>query len=264
LPFLNYSSVLDPEKDVLKQVLLESMNGTIKWDSTDSAILSSLKKNLESEDSNTRYLSLFLIQKTTDRSFLTILTRLSADDPDPDVRVTVIKTLDILLGGDVGYYFELLESGSQDHDRPTLTLLLELSWDYDNALKAIPFFTDERWRQAEQPGQLLTQLAARIYPVCPREIESFIRKAAKASPWLFALASAWLANINPLNTENNKKHWLTLLRKRIPGLQGLLVQKAIDNKSTWAIEHLQQSLEFIKDPAVAGQTKNAVKAIIEQ
>ena len=248
-----------PEHTVLKQILLELMNGPMSWDPADESIQAALKANLNSEDSNTRYLSLFLIKRTKDHGFIPILTQKAAEDPDQDVRETVVKCIDTLLRGDLAYYLEILAGSPQEQERRTLTLVLKLDWDRKNALKAITFFAGERWQKADQ----LMRLAAKIYTVCPGEIEDFVRIEQKHTPWLFALTSACLANINPLNTEVNKKRWLTLLHKRIPELQTHLIQKVVDNKSKWAIEHLQHSLDFITDPAIARLTKNTVKKLIE-
>jgi hypothetical protein len=253
-----FSSV--PEQEVLKQVLLELMNSSLSWDPGDETILAALKANLNSPDTNTRYLSLFLIKKTSDRSFIPLLTGKAAEDPDEAVRDAVVQCIDTLLGGDVGYYLETL-AGSRDpeQERMTMRLLLRLNWDRRHALVGIAFFAGERLQNMEQ----LISLAAKLYKVCPREIEDFVLQEQSATPWILALASAWLASINPLNTETNKKHWLSLLHKRIPGLQALLTRKAVENKSKWAVEPLQQSLDWITDPAVTELTKRAVKTIIE-
>ena len=250
----------DPKHDVQKQTLLELMNGPIKWDPADETILAALKANLNSPNTNMRYLSLFLIKKTKNTSFIPLLTQKAIDDPDQVIRDTVVQCIDALLKGDLGYYLETLTSQQEPEQiNKLLTLILKLNWDKKNALTAIIFFTKERWQKTD----LLIQLAAKLYPVCPREIEGFVRQNKTNTFWLLALSSAWLANINPLNTEANKEHWQTLLNKGIPGLQALLVQKAINNKSKWAVEPLQHSLDNITDPAIVGLTKRAVKKIIE-
>ncbi|MBN2442899.1 MAG: HEAT repeat domain-containing protein, partial [Spirochaetales bacterium] len=250
-----------PEQEVLKQTVLELMNGTLAWNPGDPAILAALKANLNNRDMNTRYLSLFLIKKTKDRSFIPLLTQKAIDDPDEVVRDTVVQCIDSLLEGDVGYYLKTMAVNQPDREQESITmkLLLRLGWDRRNALEAITFFAQKRWQYSKE----LTPLAVKLYQICPGEIEDFVRLEQAFTPWLLALASAWLANINPLNSENNKVHWLTLLHKNIPGLQALLVRKAIDNKSKWAVEPLQQSLDRIADPAEAGLTKEAVKTILE-
>ena len=253
-----------PGHEVLKQTLLELMNGHIHWDPDDEAIRAVLKENLNSQDTNTRYLSLFLIKTTKDHSFIPLLTQKAAEDPDEVVRDTVVQCIDTLLMGDVGYYLEKLASCPQDQEQENriLTLVLRLSWDRKNVEDAISFFAGERWQKMDQ----LMQLAVKIYAVCPREIEDYVRHVQQeqtSAPWLLALASAWLSNINPLNTEANKEHWLTLLHKGIHGLQALLIRKAIDNKSKWAVGPLQKSLDRITDPDIVGLTKRAVKTIIE-
>lgn len=250
-----------PGQEVLRQTLLELMNRHLSWDTCDENILAALKANLHCPDTNTRYLTLFLIKKTHDRSFIPLLTQKAADDPDQVIRDTALQCIDTLLGGDVEYYLEKLAGCPQDQEqeRITMTLLSQLSWDSRNAQRAITFFGGERWQKSGQ----LTRLAARLYQVCPREIEDYVRQEQAHTPWLLALASAWLANINPLNTEANKEHWLTLLHKGMPGLQALLVQKAVDNKSKWAVEPLLQRLDRITDPALTGLTKRGIKTIIE-
>jgi hypothetical protein len=251
----------DPGHEVQKQSILELMTSTISWDPSNEIIRKALKANLESDDTNTRYLSLFLIKKTGDRSFIPLLTEKVKGDPDPVIRNTAVQCIDDILQGDVEYFLKALsdnpdESGQQED---TLELLLKLSWDRKNTLEAVSFFADNKWQKSDK----LDLIAGKLYSVCPREIEDYIRTEDSDMPWLLALADTWLSNINPLNTDSNKKHWLTLLGKGITGLRELLVQKAIDNKSRWALEPLQKSLDSISDPAVIKLTKEAVKKLIE-
>ena len=237
-----------PEHDVQKQTLLELINSHLNWDPVDEDILDALKTNLNNQNTNTRYLSLFLIKKTKDSSFIPLLTQKAIDDPEQVIRDAVVQCIDSILGGDLGYYLKSLANIPQDQEQECriLTLILQLSWDRKNAVEAITFFAGERWQKTEQ----LIQLAAKLYPVCPRAIEDFVRQEQVSTPWLLALSSAWLANINPLNTEANKEHWLTLLNKGIPELQTLLVNKAVNNKSKWAVEPLQHSLDCITDQVI--------------
>ncbi len=253
-------------KVVLKQVVLQYMIDAISWNFSDPALVAVLRNNLNSPNTNIKYLSIILMGRSKNVAFIpTLIDLLLGDEDVHEMRTVALESLNEAMAGDMQYFLEAIEK-SRDNPAKQLALLkliMDLNLNRESANLALSHLDtmsfddhkDELWK-------ILDQIAHTVYSTSAEATRHFFNTNTKRTPWRLALGKAWLSSLD-IGTAEGRHDWHTLFSEPSPILMRNAAQLAATHEARWAVPILLDKIAKLDEPDLVGELRHATKTILK-
>lgn len=252
------------DKAVLKQVVLQYMIDAVAWNFSDPALVDVLRNNLDSPNTNIRYLSIILMGRSKNPQFVPNLIDLLLEEESQDMRTVALESLNEGLAGDMQYFLDALE---QAKDTPLkqlalLRLIMDLNLNQESADLALSYLESMTFDDNQQAlWQALDQIAQTVYHTSATATRNFFSSSNKRTPWRLALGKAWLSSLD-IETAEGRDDWHILFAEPSPVLMRNAAQLAADHEARWAIPQLLDKIASLDEPDLAADLRQATKTIL--
>lgn len=240
----------DEGRVVLKQVVLQYLIDAVTLNPDDASLVDAILGNLESLNTNIRYLSVRLAGRVGSRKTLVPLLNIYREASDQDLTSAAVAAVDDILDGDTAALLKDLEVSDP-------ALLGQLRTNHDSA----GFWIENLDRLADPEPEVLRRLASRLYEAAPDTVSAFLRSRTIETEWDVALAAEWLETLD-LQTLEGRADWKSLFdcgHREIVDAAQLRVREA---GATWAVHSLMPAVGSAPDEALDTELRRSVKLLL--
>ncbi len=255
----------EPDHDVLKQVILQYLADSDKYDHGNPDLHAILKANLEEGNINIRYYSVMLLGRLGSAEMVSELSALALYETEQNIRNAALDALEDVLGGDVSYFLQRLESGR--YPRMVLGNLLavlgRLSWNQSNAKGALEFFAQFYADSDDEALEtVLMAIAQKVFALHPDGVREYVVSCRVVNVWRYCLARVWLDSMTLL-ARRERIDWRRLLLDPDARIVTDAAAVAVRAKAQWVVGLILRRLYRQCGENLARKLRQAVRTILE-
>jgi HEAT repeat protein len=253
------------EKAVLKQVVLQYMIDAVAWNFTDPSLVEVLRTNLDSPNTNIRYLSIILMGRSKSAEYVPDLIELLVTEQDSEICKVALESLNEGLAGDMHYFLDAIEdaNGKPVLQLALLKLVMDLNLNRESANMALAHLEAMVFDDRKQElWQALDQIAQTVYRASPEATRDFFSRNRERTSWRLALGKAWLASLD-LDTPEGREDWHILFAEPSPVLMRDAAKLVAAHESRWAVSLLLDKIASLDEPELTADLRHAAKTILK-